>query len=57
MSERAHAYVPIDRRLALAAGSDLPTDVWGSALEADLSGFTALTEALARQFGEQRGAE
>lgn len=57
MTEKAHAYLPIDRRLALTSGQELPTDVWGSALEADLSGFTALTEALARDFGEQRGAE
>ncbi|HEX3427161.1 MAG TPA: tetratricopeptide repeat protein [Acidimicrobiales bacterium] len=57
MRERAHAYVPIDRRLALARGVELPTGVWGSALEADLSGFTALTETLARRLGEQRGAE
>jgi predicted ATPase/class 3 adenylate cyclase len=55
--ETAYAYLPIDRRLALAEGRDLPTAVSGSALDADLSGFTALTETLARQLGEQRGAE
>ena len=56
-SGRADAYLPIDRRVALAAGTDLPTTVWGTALEADLSGFTALTDALSKALGEQRGAE
>ncbi|HTW20069.1 MAG TPA: tetratricopeptide repeat protein [Mycobacteriales bacterium] len=55
--ETAPSYLPIDRRLALLAGHDLPTEVTGTALDADLSGFTALTEALADRYGEQRGAE
>lgn len=50
-------YVPIDRRQALARGVELPERTEGSALFADLSGFTALTEDLARTFGPQRGAE
>jgi class 3 adenylate cyclase/tetratricopeptide (TPR) repeat protein len=53
----ARPYVPIDRWHALVSGRPLPTEVWGTALEADLSGFTALTESLAQQLGEQRGAE
>ena len=57
VSDQAFAYLPIDRRVALSRGQDIPGDVWGSALEADLSGFTALTEGLAEQLGEQRGAE
>ena len=55
--ETAAAYIPIDRRLALAAGNDLPQHAQGTALFADISGFTPLTEMLARQFGARRGAE
>jgi class 3 adenylate cyclase/tetratricopeptide (TPR) repeat protein len=51
------AQLPIDRRLALADGTDLPARVHGAALFADLAGFTALTEALARQLGPRLGAE
>jgi len=50
-------YIPIDRRQALARGTTLPDRVQGAALFADISGFTPLTEALAREFGPQRGAE
>ncbi|MBC7679113.1 MAG: hypothetical protein H7233_08995, partial [Pseudorhodobacter sp.] len=57
MLESAPSYLPMDRRHALLAGATLPAEVTGSALDADLSGFTALTEALAAQLGEQRGAE
>jgi adenylate cyclase len=42
---------------ALARGASLPERVHGAALFADISGFTPLTEALAREFGPQRGAE
>lgn len=55
--ETALAYIPIDRRLALAEGRDLPERTHGSALFADISGFTPLTEMLARQLGPRRGAE
>jgi class 3 adenylate cyclase/tetratricopeptide (TPR) repeat protein len=51
------AYIPGDRRLALARGSPIPDRVEGAALFADISGFTSLTEALARELGPQRGAE
>lgn len=47
----------MDRRLALAEGRDLPERTKGSALFADISGFTPLTEMLARQLGPRRGAE
>jgi predicted ATPase/class 3 adenylate cyclase len=47
----------MDRRQALAAGRELPTMTAGAALFADISGFTPLTEALARELGPQRGAE
>ncbi len=52
-----NAFIPEDRRRALAAHRTLPLHAHGSALFADISGFTPLTEALARQFGQRRGAE
>jgi adenylate cyclase len=52
-----NAFIPEDRRRALAAGRTLPPRTEGSALFADISGFTPLTEALARQLGPRRGAE
>jgi class 3 adenylate cyclase/tetratricopeptide (TPR) repeat protein len=55
--ETAPSYLPIDRRLALRAGTEVATEVVGTAIDADLSGFTALTEKLAETYGEQRGAE
>jgi adenylate cyclase len=56
-TETPAAYIPIDRRLALAEGRDLPQLAQGAALFADISGFTPLTEMLAETFGPQRGAE
>jgi hypothetical protein len=47
----------MDRRQALAAGRDLPERARGAALFADVSGFTSLTEMLARVLGPKRGAE
>ncbi len=52
-----HTYLPMDRRQALARGADLPERTTGAALFADLSGFTALTETLLKEYGEQGGAE
>lgn len=51
------AYLPVDRARAIARGESLPSHAQGAALFADVSGFTPLTEALARQFGPRRGAE
>ena len=51
------AYIPMDRRHALARGTTLPDRTQGAALFADISGFTQLTEALVRELGPQRGAE
>lgn len=50
-------YLPVDRANALARGEALPSRMQGTVLFADISGFTALTETLARQFGARRGAE
>ncbi|MDT4937998.1 MAG: hypothetical protein QOG80_1669, partial [Pseudonocardiales bacterium] len=56
-ADNIQAYLPGDRRRALAAGNSLPDRVRGCALFGDISGFTAFTEALAIDFGPQRGAE
>ena len=55
--DRAEAYLAGDRRRALSEGRELSDRVWGTALFADVSGFTPLTEALANELGPQRGAE
>ena len=54
---RVHTYLPQDRWRALARQETLPDRTSGSALFADISGFTALTEALTRQHGARRGIE
>jgi predicted ATPase/class 3 adenylate cyclase len=51
------AYIPMDRRHALARNLSLPDRSEGTALFADISGFTPLTEALTRALGPRRGAE
>jgi predicted ATPase/class 3 adenylate cyclase len=51
------AYIPIDRRLALAAATDLPDRTAGAALFADISGFTRLTKLFVDVLGRKRGAE
>src|ERR671938_152508 len=56
-TEDPEAYIPRDRRRALAAAEAMPDRVTGAALFADISGFTPLTEALAAELGPQRGAE
>ncbi len=50
-------YIPMDRRQALAHHATLPERSVGAALFADVSGFTAMTEALVQAIGPQRGAE
>ncbi len=50
-------YLPMDRRHALVQGVPLPDRTVGAVLFADLAGFTALTEALVRALGPQRGAD
>src|SRR5258706_12778157 len=55
--ESLAAYIPTDRRYALAQGADLPDRTTGAALFADISGFTPLTEVLVQALGPQRGAE
>lgn len=52
-----HIYIPQDRLRALAYGKTLPDRTNGAALFADISGFTALTEALRERLGTRQGAE
>ncbi|MDF2728899.1 MAG: hypothetical protein K0T01_685 [Acidimicrobiia bacterium] len=47
----------MDRRRELAGMGTLPATSTGSALFADISGFTNLTEILSRNLGPRRGAE
>ncbi|MCA9934399.1 MAG: tetratricopeptide repeat protein [Ardenticatenaceae bacterium] len=55
--EKLAAYIPMDWRQALSLKVDLSGRTHGAALFADISGFTPLTEGLARVLGPQRGAE
>ena len=57
LARSLRAFIPDDRRRALARGEALPDRVQGAALFADISGFTPLTEALAKELGAHRGAE
>jgi len=50
-------YIPQDRRRALAENRTLSDRAVGAVLFADISGFTALTEAVTRSLGARRGAE
>lgn len=56
-ADNIDAYIAGDRRRALASGQTIPDRVSGSALFADISGYTPLTEALVGEFGPRRGAE
>jgi class 3 adenylate cyclase/tetratricopeptide (TPR) repeat protein len=55
--DNPQAYIPEDRRRALARGVDLPTLSHGSALFVDIAGYTPLAETFARTYGARRGAE
>jgi len=57
LTEPLSIYMPMDRRQALVEGRELPERSNGAALFADISGFTPLTENLARELGRQQGAE
>lgn len=57
MSQGLPAYLPQDRRDALARGEALPERASGAVLFADLSGFTPLAERLALALGQRAGAE
>jgi hypothetical protein len=55
--DNPEAYIARDRRRALVAHEPMPDRVAGSALFADISGFTPLTEVLATELGPQRGPD
>lgn len=57
VEQASSVYIPMDRRQVMARGLSLPEWAEGAALFADISGFTPLTEALARALGPRRGAE
>jgi hypothetical protein len=50
-SRSLEAYIPGDRRRALARGETLPDRVQGAGLFADISGFTLMTETFASELG------
>lgn len=51
------AFVPVDRRYALAQGEDIPGQMSGTLVFADVSGFTPLMESYVADLGRQRGTE
>ncbi|MFQ5576128.1 MAG: adenylate/guanylate cyclase domain-containing protein [Anaerolineae bacterium] len=55
--ESLAAYIPMDRRRAMATGDPLPDRAQGAALFADISGYTPLTEALVAAFGPRLGVD
>ncbi len=57
MSGSLIPFLPQDRRRAIARAETLPDHTQGTALFADISGFTPLTESLTQSLGAQRGAE
>lgn len=57
MEDALISFLPQDRRAALASGRELSERVSGTALFADLVGFTALADAMAAELGPRRGAE
>ncbi len=57
MPPTLEAYVPIDRRRALARGESLVERCTGAALFADVTGFSTLASRLADELGPRRAAE
>jgi class 3 adenylate cyclase/tetratricopeptide (TPR) repeat protein len=54
---RLQTYLPQDRLRALADSRPLPDRTYGSAILADISGFTRLTEKLTQSLGARKGAD
>jgi len=54
---RLGTYLPQDRLRALANNTTLPDHTSGSAIFADISGFTPLTEKLTQSLGPRKGVE
>ena len=55
--QRLGTYLPQDRLRALIRGESLPGHTKGSAIFADISGFTTLTEKLTQRLGPRKGVE
>ena len=55
--QRLGTFIPQDRLRAIARGETLPSQTQGSAIFADISGFTPLTEKLTRTLGPRKGVE
>ena len=55
--ENLSSFISMDRRQAMASDTPLSDHSQGTALFADISGFTPLTESLVREYGAQRGVE
>ncbi len=56
-AETAAVYLPMDRRQALASGTELNEIVSGTALFADITGFTPFSAQAEAELGKQRGTE
>ena len=54
---RIASYIPQDRLRVLAINSTLPDHTNGSAIFADISGFTTLTEKLTQTLGPRKGVD
>jgi class 3 adenylate cyclase/predicted ATPase len=54
---RLKSYLPQDRLRALIDGTSLPSRTHGSAIFADISGFTLLTEKLTQMLGPRKGVD
>lgn len=54
---RLGTYLPQDRLRALIDGKSLPDRTNGSAILADISGFTRITEELTQTLGPRKGVE
>ncbi len=55
--DNLYSYLPQDRRSAINRGESLPDHCKGTALFADISGFTSLTEIIRQELGPRRGVE
>jgi hypothetical protein len=54
---RLQTYLPQDRLRALADSRAIPDRAYGSAIFADISGFTSLTEKLTQLHGPRKGVD
>ncbi|MBX0329037.1 adenylate/guanylate cyclase domain-containing protein, partial [Oscillochloris sp. ZM17-4] len=57
MQDDPQAYLPQDRRAALALGAPLPGRALGAVIFTDVTGFTPLTDTFTQALGPRRGAE